>query len=106
MTKSKQDWEKEFEIAFTDGTFIFTGPTESNFQPFIEWCKGLIRKTLQKEKKRIRKEVENMKVGPWKKWIAATKSYGGTREEWKRMQESSYDETLDQALKLLEENER
>lgn len=99
-TKPKQEgWEKELRHIYETAASIDDRSDFDCLLPFI-------RSLLQKERQRIREEVEKMKVGPWKKWIAATKPYGGTREEWERMQESSHDETLDQVLKLLEDKER
>lgn len=48
--------------------------------------------------------LDGMKVGDWSDWISAAKEYGGTREEWDKLQFGlTWDEVLDKVKEKLSE---
>jgi hypothetical protein len=53
-------------------------------------------------RKQLEREIKGLKVGNWKDWIKATKKYGGSKEEWNKLQTNkNWDEMLQVVLDLL-----
>lgn len=53
----------------------------------------------------VRELVEKQKLGTYKEWVGATRKYGGTREEWEKLNNRGHDRVIDDLLSALDKLE-
>lgn len=74
-----------------------------------EYCEPLIAQVEAKARlnllNEVRELVEKQKLGTYKEWIGATRKYGGTREEWEKLNNRGHDRVIDDLLSALKELE-
>jgi len=86
------NWKKELADLLLNDNF-----TANDLFTFIS-------KLLAKQKAKIIEVIKGMMIGSYKDWIKETKKYGGTKEEWEKLQHSrSQDQVLSQLLTTLKD---
>ena len=97
----KKKFEKEMDRINKD---VYTADEgyEINERKERDGIWSFIHSAVEAERKQLEREIKGLKVGNWKDWIKATKKYGGSKEEWNKLQTNkNWDEMLQVVLDLL-----
>ena len=105
--KEPEEWEKE-ALQLRDWTVkvllerFTTGKPNNQYDVWFDTFVERIGILLSQQRTQTIEEIKKLKIGGYDTWIKATRKYGGTREEWKKLQYSKrHDEVIDNVIDSL-----